>query len=159
MLPAFPKTWPSLLGPARKGAAEPQSDVQDPVLVKLDAIEQALLDDLRHAKWQIRHYVDEKLRFASATSLTLPPQSRNRERIYSVIYYVANGPATLQLGGTTGAPTWQVPALSGSVQFLSLGYAGLLLDYDDLRILSTTGAAGEISLRLMGEELMDTGVA
>lgn len=116
------------------------------LLMGLEHGRQAILDRL----WsEIPADIDERDWLASATSLTVAPQSTGLVKITSVIATIpTDQTGTLILGD------WQMPLPAGVTV---LPFVGMLLTASDLRQLTSTGA-GALSLRLMGVQLPTRGV-
>ncbi len=124
---------------------------------KVDALQQSINVIQAHAgrqtQWiqslinQVPKYVDEKSYQASASTITLQPQSQNLERITAMIAYVSSTGAVLQVG------TRYFPLPIGVTYWNNLTW---MLDSTDIRSL-TQSAQGQLSLELMGEEIPTKG--
>jgi len=92
--------------------------------------------------------VDEQIYAPSATTLQVPPQTRNIIRVTAIIFQLTStgnlqvGPRNF-IGLNTGLYTW-----------FGLHW---ILRYDDPRII-TQQSLGVLSLELMGESLVETGM-
>lgn len=84
---------------------------------------------------------------ANDVTLTIPQQSRNLERITSILVYTSSGPATLTLGRRT---------FSLSAGFTPITNIDLMLFDGDTRVL-TQPVTGAMYCELMGEEMPTDG--